>query len=80
MSRLRIDIDNNLDFDLEEGDIIVQIKNTGEIGKVCMPDMTTTIKDSRGYKKFLECIEILKPGTANQFIKYYQNKRKGKLH
>ena len=77
---MRIDIDHDLDFDLEESDIVLHIKSNGEVGKVYMPDMNLKVKESTGYKKFLECIEILKPGASNEFIKYYEIERKGKLN
>ena len=74
MSRVKIDIDDELDFDLEEGDMILHIKHTGEIGKVCMPDMNLKVKESIGYHKMLQCLEILKPGTRKEFIKYQEKK------
>lgn len=77
---MRIDIDDELDFDLEDGDIIIHIKHDGEIGKVCMPDMNSTVQNSEGYKKMLQCLEILKPGTKEEFIKYRESKRKGTMH
>lgn len=80
MSRVKIDIDDELDFDIEEGDIIIHIKHDGDIGKVCMPEMNTKVQNSEGYDKMLKCLEILKPGTKNQFIKYHENKRKGTVH
>jgi len=80
LSRVRIDIDDELDFDLEDGDIIIHIKHDGEIGKVCMPDMNSTVQNSEGYKKMLQCLEILKPGTKEEFIKYRESKRKGSIH
>ena len=80
MSRVKIDIDDELDFDIEEGDIIIHIKHDGDTGKVCMPEMNTKVQNSEGYDKMLQCLEILKPGTKNQFIKYHENKRKGTVH
>ncbi len=80
MSRLKIDIDDELDFDLEEGDMIVHIKHNGDIGKVCMPDMNSKVAQSEGYNKLLKVLEILKPGTKEEFIKYHENKRKGTVH
>ena len=76
MSRVKIEVDNELDFDLEEGDMIIHIKHNGEIGKVCMPDMNQKVKESIGYHKMLQCLEFLKPGTRNEFIKYQQQKSK----
>ena len=80
MSRVRIDIDDELDFDLEEGDIIIHIKHDGNIGKVCMPDMSPKVKESVGYHKMLQVLEILKPGTKEEFVKYHENIRKGTVH
>ncbi len=80
MSRVKIDIDDELDFDLEEGDMIVHIKHNGDIGKVCMPDMNSKVAQSEGYNKLLKVLEILKPGTKEEFIKYHENKRKGTVH
>ncbi len=76
LSRVKIEVDNELDFDLEEGDMIIHIKHDGEIGKVCMPDMNQKVKESIGYHKMLQCLEFLKPGTRNEFIKYQQQKSK----
>ena len=58
MSRVKLEIDDELDFDLEDGDMIIHIKHDGEIGKVCMPDMDYKVKESLGYKKMLECLDI----------------------
>ena len=80
MSRVKIDIDEDLDFDLEEGDIIIHIKHNGDIGKVCMPEMNPEVKNSEGYGKMLQCLEILKPGTEDEFIKYHEKQRKGTMH
>ena len=80
MSRVKLEIDDELDFDLEDGDMIIHIKHDGEIGKVCMPDMDYKVKESLGYKKMLECLDILKPGTREEFIKYNEAKRKGTMH
>jgi|TARA_B100000123_G_scaffold264004_1_gene233649 hypothetical protein len=80
LSRVKIDIDDELDFDLEEGDMIVHIKHNGDIGKVCMPDMNSKVAQSEGYNKLLKVLEILKPGTKEEFIKYHENKRKGTVH
>tara|TARA_B100000214_G_scaffold274279_1_gene204436 strand:- start:581 stop:823 length:243 start_codon:yes stop_codon:yes gene_type:complete len=80
LSRVKLEIDDELDFDLEDGDMIIHIKHDGEIGKVCMPDMDYKVKESLGYKKMLECLDILKPGTSEEFIKYNEAKRKGTMH
>tara|TARA_B100000287_G_scaffold268752_1_gene252826 strand:+ start:1847 stop:2089 length:243 start_codon:yes stop_codon:yes gene_type:complete len=80
LSRVKIDIDDELDFDLEDGDMIIHIKHNGDIGKVCMPDMNAKVKESVGYHKMLQVLEILKPGTKNEFIRYHDEKVKKRLH
>ena len=80
MSKIKIDIDDELDFDLEEGDMIIHIKHNGDIGKVCMPDMNTKVKESIGYKKLLECLEVLKPGTRKEFLNYHDEQIKRTLN
>ena len=80
LSRVKIDIDDELNFDLEEGDMILHIKHNGDIGKVCMPDMNAKVKESIGYHKMLQCLEILKPGTRSEFIKYHEAKTKRTLN
>ena len=80
LSRVKVEIDDELDFDLEDGDMILHIKHNGEIGKVCMPEMNADVKNSIGYHKMLQVLEILKPGTKDEFIKYHEAKRKGTVH
>ena len=80
MSRVKIDIDDELDFDLEDGDMILHIKHDGNIGKICMPDMSPKVQQSVGYHKMLQCLEFLKPGTRDEFIKYHEKKIKGTVH
>ncbi len=45
-----------------------------------MPDMNSKVAQSEGYNKLLKVLEILKPGTKEEFIKYHENKRKGTVH
>ena len=80
MSKIKIEIDTELDFDIEEGDMLIHIKHNGEIGKVCMPEMNHKVQTSGGYQKMLECLEVLKPGTKKQFDEYHESKRKGTMH
>ncbi len=80
LSRVKIDIDDELDFDLEDGDMILHIKHDGHIGKICMPDMSPKVQQSVGYHKMLQCLEFLKPGTRDEFIKYHEKKIKGTVH
>ena len=80
MSKINIEIADELDFDFEEGDSCIHIKSDGTIGKVFMPDMNSKVVNSTGYRKLLDVIDILKPGAKNEFIKYNQGKIKGRLH
>ena len=72
MSRIDIEVSDDLDF--EVGDCCIIIKPNGTIGKVILPEMTSTIPQTEGYKKMLEVIDILKPGAKKDFVQY--NKRK----
>lgn len=78
--KVKIEIDGELDFDIEEGDMIIHIKHTGDIGKICMPEMNHKIQISKGYHKMLECLEVLQPGTRKKFDKHHEAKRKGTMH
>jgi hypothetical protein len=61
---------------MEIGDSVVVIKKDGSIGKVILPEMSPEIQQTKGYKKMLEVLELLKPGTKKDFIK----RNKKKLH
>lgn len=74
MSRINIEIDDTLDMEI--GDSVVVIKKDGSIGKVILPEMSPEIQQTKGYKKMLEVLELLKPGTKKDFIK----RNKKKLH
>ena len=45
-----------------------------------MPEMNADVKNSLGYHKMLQVLEILKPGTKEEFVKYHETKRKGTVH
>ena len=80
LSRIKIDIDDQLDFDLEQGDMVIHIKHDGDIGKVCMPEMNSKVQNSVGYSKMLKVLDVLKPGTGEEFVKYHEKQRKGTMH
>jgi hypothetical protein len=42
--------------------------------------MNTKIIMTKGYKKLLDVLEILKPGARNKFIKHNQMKGSKRLH
>ena len=74
MSKFNIEIDDHLD--MEVGDSVIVIKKDGSIGKVILPEMTNETQHTAGYRKMLQVLEILKPGTKKDFLKH----NKKKLH
>jgi|TARA_E500000178_G_C16390299_1_gene474133 hypothetical protein len=77
LSRIKLEIDGNLDF--EEGDCAITIKKDGSIGKVIMPKMNAETLNTEGYKMLLDVVELLQPGSKEEFIKHNQ-KEKGSIH
>ena len=74
MSRIDIEVSDDLDF--EVGDCCIIIKPNGTIGKVILPEMDPRTPLTEGYKKMLKIIDIIKPGAKKDFIQY----NKKKLH
>ena len=72
MSRIDIEVNDELDF--EVGDCCIIIKPNGTIGKVILPEMNHRTPLTEGYKKMLKIIDIIKPGAKKDFVEY--NKRK----
>ena len=77
MSKVNLEIADNLDF--EEGDIALTIKSDGAIGKIIMPKMDEEIRNTEGYRKMLDVVEVLQPGAKEEFIKH-DTKEKGSVH
>ena len=77
MSKVNLEITDNLDF--EDGDIAITIKQDGAIGKIIMPKMNEEMRNSEGYKKMLDVVELLSPGAKEEFIKH-DSKEKGSIH
>ena len=77
MSRLKLEITDNLDF--EDGDCAITIRKDGSIGTVLMPKMNTETLNTEGYKMLLEVVELLQPGSKEEFLKYNE-KQKGSIH
>jgi|TARA_Y100001938_G_C7870909_1_gene320229 hypothetical protein len=77
LSRLKLEITDNLDF--EDGDCAITIRKDGSIGKVIMPKMNTETLNTEGYKMLLEVVELLQPGSKEEFLKYNE-KQKGRIH
>ena len=72
--KLAIEIDDHLD--MEVGDSVIVIKKDGSIGKVILPEMSNETQHTEGYKQMLKVLDVLKPGTRQEFI----NHNKKKLH
>ena len=77
MSKIKLEVAENLDF--EEGDCAITIKKDGSIGKVIMPKMNTETLNTEGYKMLLEVVELLQPGSKDEFLKHNE-KEKGSIH
>ena len=74
MSKIDFEIADDIEFD--DGDCCVIIKSNGSIGRVVMPEMNKDVIESKGYRKLLDVLEILKPGARKDFTDY----NKKKLH
>tara|TARA_Y100000114_G_C11687594_1_gene291878 strand:- start:651 stop:884 length:234 start_codon:yes stop_codon:yes gene_type:complete len=77
LSKIKLEVAENLDF--EEGDCAITIKKDGTIGKVIMPKMNTETLNTEGYKMLLEVVELLQPGSKEEFLKHNE-KEKGSIH
>ncbi len=77
MSKIDLEVSDNLQFD--DGDCAVIIKEDGSIGRVVMPDVNRKMIASEGYKKLLDVLEVLQPGSRDKMINYAQ-KGKGSMH
>ena len=77
MSKIDLEVSDNLEF--EDGDCAVIIKEDGSIGRVIMPRVNKAMIDSEGYKKLLDVLEVLQPGSRDKMIKHAE-KDKGSLH
>ena len=77
MSKIDLEVSDNLQFD--DGDCAVIIKEDGSIGRVVMPDVNRKMIASEGYKKLLDVLEVLQPGSRDKMINYAE-KGKGSMH
>jgi len=77
LSKVDLEIAENLEF--EDGDMAITIKPDGAIGKIIMPKMTEEIRNSEGYRKMLDVVDLLSPGAKEEFIKH-DSKDKGSVH
>ena len=78
MSKIDFEIADDLEF--EDGDCCVIIRSNGSIGRVVMPEMNKDITETKGYKKLLVVLEMLKPGARNEFIKHNQKEKRKSYH
>ena len=78
MSKIDFEIADDLEF--EDGDCSVIIRSNGSIGRVVMPEMNKDVIATKGYKKLLDVLEILKPGSKKDFIKYNQEEKRKSYH
>jgi hypothetical protein len=77
LSKIDLEVSDTLEF--EEGDIAVIIKEDGSIGRVIMPKVNKDMLKTEGYKKLLDVLEILQPGSRDKMIKHAE-KDKGSVH
>ena len=77
MSKIDLEVSDNLEFDA--GDCAVIIKEDGSIGKVIMPKVDKDILKTEGYRKLLDVLEILQPGSKDKMIQHAE-KDKGSVH
>jgi hypothetical protein len=77
LSKIDLEVSDTLEF--EEGDIAVIIKEDGSIGRVIMPKVNKDMLKTEGYKKLLDVLEILQPGSRDKMIKHAE-KNKGSVH
>ena len=75
----RIDVDESDELDFVDGDSCVIISKGGEIRKILVPKMNTAMINSAGYRALLDVIDLLQPGSKEEFIKHNE-KDKGSIH
>jgi len=77
LSKIDLEVSDSLDF--EDGDIAVIIKQDGSIGRIIMPRMDKEILGTEGYRKLLDVVDIIQPGSKEKFIRYNMKSR-GSIH
>ena len=75
----RIDVDESDELDFVDGDSRVIISKSGDIRKILVPKMDTAMINSAGYRALLDVIDLLQPGSKEEFIKHNE-KDKGSIH
>ena len=75
----RIDVYESDELDFVDGDSCVIISKSGDIRKILVPKMDTAMINSAGYRALLDVIDLLQPGSKEEFIKHNE-KDKGSIH
>ena len=75
----KIDVDHGDELDVVDGDSCVIISKCGDIRKILVPKMDTAMINSAGYRALLDVIDLLQPGSSEDFIKQ-NTKDKGSVH
>jgi len=75
----KIDVDQSDELDFVDGDCCVIISRSGNIRKILVPKMDTAMINSAGYRALLDVIDLLQPGSREEFIKHNE-KDKGSIH
>ena len=75
----KIDVDHSDELDFVDGDSCVIISKGGDIRKILVPKMNTAMINSAGYRALLDVIDLLQPGSKEEFIKHNE-KDKGSIH
>ena len=77
MSKIDVEITDKLEFN--DGDCAVIIKEDGSIGRVIMPKIDKAFLSTEGYRKLLDVLDLLQPGSKDEMIKHSE-KAKGRVH
>ena len=77
MSKIDLEVSDNLEFD--DGDCAVIIKEDGSVVRVIMPKVNKDLLKTEGYRKLLDVLEILQPGSRDKMIQHAE-KGKGSVH
>ncbi len=80
LSKVKIEQGDEFDIEFHPGDAIIVVAESGALRKIYMPDMDTKYYNSDGYKKLLDAIDVVQPGAKEDFIKYHEKVRKGRIH
>jgi len=73
LSKIDLEVSDNLEFD--EGDCAVIIKENGSIGRVIMPKVNKDILQTEGYRKLLDVLEVLQPGSRDKMIQHAEKEK-----